>query len=150
MSKLNMSLLQEVKQAFVPQPGGQTEPVAGAGPMTAAEGSPVGGAPAGDPNAAPGGAPGAMPPAPPPGVDPAMAGMLGGGAAPAPGPQMQGTSMINISINDLIKLFKVFQQGSAPAAAPAAAPAPASSSDQKLDRFMQEYGPVLDALKAGG
>ena len=133
MSKLNMALLREVKQAFVPQPGGQGEPAAGASPMTAAMGAPMGG----DPNAA--AAAGGMPPMPPAGLDPAMAGMMGGGAAPAGGgSQMSGTSMINITINDLIKLFKVFQQSSQPqaGAAPAPAPAPAPQTDQKMDQIL--------------
>jgi hypothetical protein len=44
----NYDLLAEVKEAFIPMPGGQTqaggaEPVAGASQMTAAMGSPVGG-----------------------------------------------------------------------------------------------------------
>ena len=35
MSKLDTKLLKLVKQGFVPQPGGQAEPVAGASQMTA-------------------------------------------------------------------------------------------------------------------
>ena len=86
---------------------------------------------------------------PPPGLDPAMAGMMGGGAAPAAGgSQMSGTSMINITINDLIKLFKVFQQSSQPqAAAPAAAPAPAAAAgDPKLDEILK----ILKGAVGGG
>lgn len=145
MSKLNMALLREVKTAFVPQPGGQGEPVAGASPMTAAMGAPMGVPAGGDPNAMAGGDPnamaagGGMPMMPPAGLDPAMAGMVGGGGAPGAegGQQMSGTSMINITINDLIKLFKVFQQSAQPQAGAAPAPAAAPASDQKLDQVLE-------------
>lgn len=74
---LDRSLLQQVlsncgstKQAFVPMPGGQTEPVAGASAATAAMGAPMnapqGAAPQGAPQAgqppSPGGGGGEMPP----------------------------------------------------------------------------------------
>jgi len=72
---LNYELLQEVqdgwnKSGFVPMPGGQTEPVAGASPMTAGMGAPVGGAPTG--GAPMGGAPPGAAPAPGGAVDPAL------------------------------------------------------------------------------
>jgi len=69
-----------IKQAFVPMPGGQGEPVAGASAMTAA-------IPAGDPAAMaggmpPGGDPAAMAGGMPPGGDPAA---MAGGMPPPPG-----------------------------------------------------------------
>ena len=113
MSKLNMKLLSEIKQAFVQMPPESGPgPVAGGGMMTQAQAAPMdpamaGGMPPVDPAMA-GGAPmdpamaGGMPPVDPamaggmPPVDPAMAGMPpmdpamleqlaaeGGGAAPA-------------------------------------------------------------------
>ena len=56
MEKLNSSLLNEVmqgfnKKSFVPMPGGQTEPVAGASQATAAMQAPMGAAPQGQPAA---------------------------------------------------------------------------------------------------
>jgi hypothetical protein len=52
---------------------------------------------------------------------------------------MQGSSMLSLSVDDLIKLFKVFQKnspgGAAPAAAPAAPAAPAG--DPRLDHIIQ-------------
>lgn len=90
---LNLKLLEQVKEGFVPMPGGQTEPVAGASQMTAAMGSPMGGggAPPMDPSMM-GGA-GAPP------MDPSMMGggmpmdpsMMGGAGAPPPmDPSMMG------------------------------------------------------------
>jgi hypothetical protein len=89
METLNKNLLTAVqmgfnKQAFVPMPGGQTEPVAGASPMTAGMVAPLGGqaAPPGmDQMAGPGGMPqdpaagGGMPPGGPMPADPAMMGV---------------------------------------------------------------------------
>jgi hypothetical protein len=85
MAKFDKDLLAKarasVKQAFVPMPGGQGEPVAGASQMTAA----LPGAPQGDPAA------GGMPPGDPaamgipPGMDPAAAGMPPGGDPAAMG-----------------------------------------------------------------
>ena len=67
MTRLNRDLLSMVKKGFVPMPGGQTEPVAGASPMTAAMGAPMGG--------------GGMP------MDPAM---MGGGGGMPMDPSMMG------------------------------------------------------------
>lgn len=75
------------KAAFVPMPGGQAEPVAGASPMTAALGAPMG---------APGGAPPPGGPPPQAGGAPPMGGPLPGGpppqagGAPPPGGPPQG------------------------------------------------------------
>lgn len=138
MQKLNRELLAQVKRAFVAQPGGQGEPVAGASQMTAGMTNPMGGDPS---QGGGGGAPAGMDPSmmgggAPAGMDPAMAGMLGGGAAPqAP----QGSSTITLTIDDLIKLFKVFQKNSPGGAAPAAAPAApaAPGSDPKIDHIIE-------------
>ena len=77
MTRLNRDLLSMVKKGFVPMPGGQTEPVAGASPMTAAMGAPMGG--------------GGMP------MDPAMMGgdpaAMGGGGMPMDPAAMGGGGM---------------------------------------------------------
>lgn len=108
MSKLNMQLLKLVKQGFVPQPGGQGEPVAGASQMTAGMGAPMG-----DP-AGGGGAPmdpaamgemGGMP-MPPAGLDPAMAGMLGGAMPGGEGGAGGPGTMINMTSEEFLKFLK--------------------------------------------
>ena len=126
MQKLDYKLLNQVKQAFVPQ-GGMAEPVAGSSQMTQGMAAPVGGG--GDP-AAQGGDPNAQPaPMPPSGMDPAMAGMVGGGEMAAGGPAPSGSS--TITIDEMIKLFKLFKgQEGAPAAAPA------QSGDPRLDHII--------------
>jgi hypothetical protein len=96
---LDMELLKLVKQGFVPMPGGQTEPVAGASPMTAAMGAPMGDDPAamgGMPmNPAAMGTGGGMPPMDPAAMgggmpmDPAAMG-AGGGAPPPMDPAAMG------------------------------------------------------------
>ena len=159
MDKLDRALLAEVKRAFVPQPGGATEPVAGASQMTAGMSAPMGGPMGGDP-AAMGGPMGGDPAAmgggalPPAGLDPAMAGMMGGGAAPEQG--MTGSSQLNLTVDDLIKLFKVFQRNSggggapaAPAAAPAAASAP-QGGDPRIDRLVTILEQALGQGGGGG
>ena len=119
---LDNESLMEVKRGFVPMPGGQTEPVAGAGMMTAAQAAPMGGMPAGgDP--AMGGMP--MDPAAmggmPPGGDPAMGGMpmdpaamggmpmdpaaMGGEMAPADG-------QVSMPFSQLLELIAVLTGGS--------------------------------------
>ena len=80
--KLDRALLQNVlagfgstKQAFVPMPGGQTEPVAGASLATAALGSPMGGPQGAAPQ-------GAAPQGNPQGGQPSSQGGGGGGMPP--------------------------------------------------------------------
>lgn len=146
MTTLDTKLLQQVKQAlakqaFVPMPGGQAEPVAGAGPMTAGMVAPMGdpgmeGMPM-DPGM--GGMP--MDPGmmPPPGLDPAMTGMMGGmppggEMTPPEGGAEGGTpnGTITLTINDLIKLIKVFNAGGAQEAAQPQQ----AASDPKLDEII--------------
>jgi len=161
MTKLDRELLRQVKLGFVPQPGGQAEPVAGAGPMTAGMVAPMGGAPM-DPAMA-GGAPmgpammGGMPPMPPAGLDPAMAGMVGGGGGmpPEQGGGMTGSSTLTLTVDDLIKLFKVFQKNSggapaAPAAPAAAAPSAGGGTDPRLDKIVQLLEAALGQAEGGG
>ena len=140
MIKLNQALLKEVKQGFVPQ-GGEQEPVAGAGPMTAGL---AGGGMGGDPNAGGGAPPGAgggmppmdpsmqgMPPPPPPGADP------NAGAQPS----QAGSPPITLSIDDFIRILESVAKISgggkgskAPAAgAPAAGAAP---GDPRIDHII--------------
>jgi len=97
------------KAAFVPMPGGQAEPVAGSGPMTAGMAAPMGGAPM-DPAAmggapmdpaAMGGAPidpAAMGGAP---IDPAMLQALAGGGSTG--------STISMTIPEFIQLIQVIR-----------------------------------------
>lgn len=80
--KLDRALLQNVlagfgstKQAFVPMPGGQTEPVAGSSPATAALGAPMGGPQGAAPQ-------GAAPQGNPQGGQPSSQGGGGGGMPP--------------------------------------------------------------------
>ena len=142
MEKLNHSHLNQIKQAFIPG-----DPSQGGAP---------GGAPGGDPNAqgaAPGGDPNAQGAAPAPmapsGMDPAMAGMVGGGMPTDPNAPKQ-SGMMTISIDDLIKLVKVFNKtgtgegGAAPAAAPAQPQAP--SGDPRIDHIIE----LLHAQMGGG
>lgn len=105
MEKLDNNLLFAVqrgfqKSAFVPMPGGQTEPVAGASPMTAGMVAPMGGAaapPGMEQMAGPGGMPqdpammgGGMPPGGMP-TDPAMMGVDPSTGMPMGGdPSMMG------------------------------------------------------------
>ena len=134
MSKLNKALLLEVKQAFIPQPG--QDPAAAAGGAAPMDPAMAGGGAPMDPAMA-GAAPAGMPP---PGLDPAMAGMMGG--APG-GSSMTGSSQLTLTVDDLIKLFKVFQKNSAGGGgemggAPAAAPAPqAPPQDPRVDKILE-------------
>lgn len=73
-------LSQLQKRSFVPMPGGQAEPVAGASQMTAGMTQPMGGAPGQPPAVDP--ATGQPMPAGPAPADPAMMGMTGGGGMP--------------------------------------------------------------------
>ena len=108
-NRLDLNLLQEVKRAFVPMPGGQPPPMdpaqmqgAGGMPPQGPPQGPMGGAPGGMPpgpagGMPPGGAPGGMPPMDPsmmgggqpggmpPGGDPSM-----GAGAPPPDPNAAG------------------------------------------------------------
>ena len=101
--KLDNDLLQSVldgfgKQAFVPMPGGQAEPVAGASPATAAMGAPMGSPPGGGMPQQGGGMPqqgGGMPPqgGMPPGAPPQ------GGGMPPELMQMMQDPMIQQALN---------------------------------------------------
>ena len=151
MIKLNHALLREVKQGFVPQ-GGQEEPVAGAGPMTAGL---AGGGMGGDPNAG-GGAPpmdpsmggggaGGMPP-----MDPGMQGMPPPvpAGAPAGDPNAQasqaGSPPITLSIDDFIRILESVAKISGggkggKSSTPAAAAAPAAGGtapDPRIDHII--------------
>ena len=131
---LNLDLLEEVKKAFVPMPGGQAEPVAGAGMMTAAQAAPMGPPPGAPMDPAMGGAPmdpaamggapmdpaamGGMPPMDPaamggmPPMDPAAMGMdpamlaqaVGGEAGPSDG-------TITMPVSQLLELIAVLTGG---------------------------------------
>ena len=155
MNKLDYSLLDQVKRGFVQQPG--SDPSMGGAPADPS----MGGMPPGAPGAgagAPmdpammGGAPGAAP-MPPAGLDPAMAGMLGGGAAP--GAPTGGPSQFTITMDDLVKLIKLYRGGPADAvlsapgqAQPAAqpqSPTP-SATDSKLDKLTA----LLESALGGG
>jgi len=140
MSKLDTKLLKLVKQGFVPQPGGQAEPVAGAGPMTAGMVAPMG-----DPSM--GGMPmdpsmGGMPvdPSmmPPTGLDPAMAGMLGGMPPADAAPGGSGT-MINMTSEEFLKFLKqimsIMSNNQAPAQPQAQAPVD-NTTNAKLDELI--------------
>jgi hypothetical protein len=76
----------------------------------------------------------------------------GGGAAPEQG--MTGSSQLNLTVDDLIKLFKVFQRnsggGGAPAPAPAAAPAAPQGGDQRIDRLVTILEQALGQGGGGG
>lgn len=121
-----------LKVAFVPMPGGQGEPVAGAGMMTAGVASGgMGGDPAamppGDPGMMPPGDPGMMPPGdpaamppggdpmamPPPGGDP-MAGMPPEGMPPEGDPGMMPPDdggLVQLTGNQLINLIAALKDG---------------------------------------
>ena len=118
--KLDRNLLNAVKKAFVAMPSGQ--PAAGAGMMTQAQASPMGGTPQMDP-AMMGGDPAAMGGAP---MDPAMAGgdpaamggapmdpAAAGGAMPPMDPAMMGggapAGQVTMSVQELIQLLQAMQ-----------------------------------------
>ena len=141
MSKLDTKLLKLVKQGFVPQPGGQAEPVAGAGPMTAGMVAPMsdpsmGGMPM-DPSM--GGMP--MDPSmmPPAGLDPAMAGLLGGAMPPpeggAGGAGRPGT-MINMTSEEFLKFLKQIMAIMSNGPAQAQPQAPDNTINAKLDELI--------------
>jgi hypothetical protein len=139
MIKLNRALLQEVKQGFVPQ-GGQQEPVAGAGPMTAglsaggmgADPNAGGGAPPMDPNAA-----GGMPP-----MDPSMQGMPPPSAAPVEDPNASaqaGSPPITLSIDDFIRILESVAKisgGSKGTKSSPATPAAGNAPDPRIDHII--------------
>lgn len=134
MRVLDTKLLKLVKQGFVPQPGGQAEPVAGASQMTAGMAAPMG-----DPSM--GGMP--MDPSmmPPAGLDPAMAGLLGG-AMPPPGGGTGGSggpgTMINMTSEEFLKFLKQIMaiMSNSPAQAPAQPQAPDNTTNAKLDELI--------------
>ncbi len=117
MTTLDNAMLAEVlkgfdKLAFVPMPGGQAEPVAGASPMTAGMADPMmdpsggGGMPM-DPAA--GGMPmdpaaGGMPMGPE-GMPPELAGLMGGGEP------MPAEGQVTLTGPELIELIRVLQGG---------------------------------------
>ena len=134
MQKLNQDLLNLVKRSFVPMPGGQAEPVAGAGQMTAGLASGGIGAPPGaaaDPNAVDpntgmpaGGDPAAMGGDPaatgapadpnaggqmPPEMLAALSGTMPGGTGGGVAPGSPGT--ITLTVEQLIQLVQAFGGG---------------------------------------
>jgi len=165
MEKLNHDLLKQVKNAFVPMPGGAAEPVAGAGDMTAglASGG-IGAAPGGDPNAGAvdpntgmpmdpamqGAAPvdpnagGAIPPELLAALSGTMPGGTGGGAAPG------GPGTITLTVEQLIQLVQAFgnggkkkpagDTGAGGASVGGAAPDMSGITD-KLDKILQAINP---------
>lgn len=155
MHKLNRELLAQVKAAFVPMPGGMSEPVAGASPMTAAMGAPMGldapvdpnsvaGTPTVDP-AMMGGDPMAGMPADPNAMpaDPNAAPVDPNAAAGAPPVDpmagMPPTGQIILTPTEFIQIIAAIK-GEASAAAPApGAPAeakPKSGTAAKLDEIL--------------
>jgi len=171
METLDHGLLELVKEGFVPMPGGQAEPVAGASQMTAGLAGPMqppgGMPPGGDPMAAggmpPGGDPMAAGGAPP--MDPMAAGGMppmdmGMGAPPG--------GQITLTVPEFIELIAVIKGdggGAPPAEAPAepskkpkaegeaapaeavAAPAAAPSPEQDLNGKLDQ---ILAAVQGGG
>lgn len=143
METLDKSLLYAVqhgfeKQSFVPMPGGQAEPVAGASPMTAGMVAPLGGqaAPPGmDQMAGPGGMPqdpaaGGMPPGGMP-ADPAMMGIDPMTGQPLGGPPMDPAAA-----------------GGDPAAAPGAGEDPIQMI---IDGVVEALTPIIEkATKSSG
>jgi hypothetical protein len=122
MEKLDNQLLSFVKRGFIA--GDPSQQPAPGGDPAAMGGAPApGGDPAaqGDPNAQPA-------PMPPSGMDPAMAGMMGGGM-PAGGAAPSGSS--TITIDEMIKLFKLFKGNEGGGAA-----APAPQGDPRLDHII--------------
>jgi hypothetical protein len=183
MQRLNHVALQAVldgfsKRAFVPMPGGQAEPVAGASMMTAGQVAPMGGDPAAggmpmDP-AAMGGMPmdpaamGGMP------MDPAAMGGMPmdpaamGGMPTDPSAMGIGGSSITMTIPEFIQLIEVIRGGSpgaqdgakpkkpkSDAAAPAAED-PMTALNAKLDQVLSAVGggampaPPMDMAAMGG
>ncbi len=138
-----------LKVAFVPMPGGQAEPVAGAGMLTAAAasggiGGGQGAMPPGDPNAMPPeGDPGMMPPEGdpgmmPPGGDPGMMppgdpGML---LPPEGDPGMPpgDGGMVQLTGNQLIDLIAALKDG--PVSKKPSSSGGAGGVEAKLDRIL--------------
>jgi len=150
------------KHAFVPMPGGQAEPVAGASQMTAGMAAPMGDPamggmpPEGMPmDPAMGGMPpegmppeaGGMPvdPAaggmPPEALPPELAALMGGGAEPAPG-------QISMSVPEFLDLIRVLKGGDAAAPAGEVADPVAGAEKPKPKASLQEVNQKLDALMA--
>ena len=158
-SRLDRSLLEEVKKAFVSMPGGSDPsmgagPVAGGGMLTQAQASPMGGTPPMDPSMM-GGAPmdpsmgGGAP------MDPSMMGGAGGmppdasGGMPPPdaGAMPPPQSQITMSVPDLISLIQALSPGGAKVKTPkteggGAAPAAGgggntSGLEAKIDQLTQ-------------
>lgn len=143
MQKLNRQLLADVKQAFVPMPGGQTEPVAGASQLTAAAGAPMGGDPA---------AAGGMPPGDPAamGGDPAAMGgdpMAGGMPPMDPAMMAPPAGQVVMSIPEFISVIQAMQ-GMAPAAPTEAAPAEAKAEKKPASGGKADIAGKLDQILA--
>lgn len=165
MGNLDYKLLDLVKKGFVPMPGGQTEPVAGASMATAAMGAPIGGDPGMDPNMM-GGDPGVMGGMSPEmmgmdpgmmdpnmmGMDPSMVGMdpnmMGGDPAElealmaqlqggAPG----GEGTITLTVDQLIQLLEaVSGMGGGKAASSGTAKGKGNSTEDKLNTIIGMLG----------
>ena len=108
------------KSGFVPMPGGQGEPVAGASPMTAALTAPMGGGmPQGDPAGIPVDPATGMPIDPATGLpaDPAAAGLPADPGIPppplepAPAETVPADGMIQMPVSQLIELIQVLGSG---------------------------------------
>ena len=149
LKRLNYELLQEVedgfrKKAFVPMPGGQAEPVAGAGMMTAAQAAPMGmdpamagGAPPMDPS---------MGGAPP--MDP-MA-MLGGDPMAALGGAMPEGN-ITMSISEFIALIGAIKgDGGGGEAKIEGAPGAEGEKKPKATGTAAKLDQILAAVSGGG
>jgi hypothetical protein len=164
MKKLDRNLLNLVKQAFVPQPGGapMDPAMAGGMPPPGMDPAAMGGAPM-DPAMAGGMPPPGMDPAmmgapmpppgmdpammgapmPPPGMDPAMAGMVAA-PVPPPGEEAAGGSMITMTTDEFMKFIKqlvALIKGVDADKASSQAPCQASS-----DSNLAEVSAKLDAL----
>lgn len=143
---MDNKLLSQIKRAFVPMPGGQHQPVAGASPMTAGMNAPVGpgGGPPMDPGGMPPMDPGGMPPMDPggmPPMDPGGMPPMDPGMMPPPEEMLAGgeppPGQITMSVPEFIELVSILQGGIAVKKDKEdKEKQSAGSSDQKLDRLI--------------
>lgn len=165
MQKLDYELLKSTlqsfqKAAFVPMPGGQAEPVAGAGMATEAMGAPMGDPAMGgmpmDPAMA-GGDPmaGGMPMDPSMGgmpMDPAMGGMPMDPAMMGGAPMEPPVGQITMSVPEFIQLIQVLNGGKAEAGAGAEPGTPkrkggTAEISEKLDLLLSAIGAPQPAMQ---